>query len=39
MAELVSDAMAERLFSGFSGIWKNIIAALLGTGDGLKGRV
>ena len=38
MAELVSDAMAGRLFSGSSEIQKNIIAGLLGTGDGFKGR-
>jgi alkylation response protein AidB-like acyl-CoA dehydrogenase len=38
MAELVSDAMAGCLFSGSSEIQKNIIAALLGTGDGFKGR-
>jgi alkylation response protein AidB-like acyl-CoA dehydrogenase len=34
MAELVSDALASRLFSGSSEIQKNIIAALLGTGEG-----
>ena len=39
LSELVSDAMAGRLFSGSSEIQKNIIAALLGTGDGFKGRV
>jgi len=39
MADLVADAMAGRLFSGSSEIQKNIIAALLGTGDGFKGRV
>ena len=39
LAELVADAMAGRLFSGSSEIQKNIIAALLGTGDGFKGRV
>ncbi|MEE9345589.1 MAG: acyl-CoA dehydrogenase family protein [Methylococcales bacterium] len=38
LSELVSDAMAGRLFSGSSEIQKNIIAALLGTGDGFKGR-
>jgi alkylation response protein AidB-like acyl-CoA dehydrogenase len=37
LSELVSDAMAGRLFSGSSEIQKNIIAALLGTGDGFKG--
>ena len=36
MAELVSDALASRLFSGSSEIQKNIIAALMGTGDGYK---
>jgi len=36
MATLVSDALASRLFSGSSEIQKNIIAALLGTGDGYK---
>lgn len=39
LAELVSDAMAGRLFSGSSEIQKNIIAALLGTGEGFKGRL
>lgn len=34
MAELVNDALASRLFSGSSEIQKNIIAALLGTGEG-----
>lgn len=38
LSELVSDAMAGRLFSGSSEIQKNIIAALLGTGDGFRGR-
>lgn len=38
MAELVTDAIAGRLFSGSSEIQKNIIAALLGTGDGFKGH-
>ena len=37
MTELVTDAMASRLFSGASEIQKNIIAALSGTGDGFKG--
>ena len=32
----VNDALASRLFSGSSEIQKNIIAALLGTGDGYK---
>ncbi len=36
MARLVSDALSSRLFSGSSEIQKNIIAALLGTGDGHK---
>lgn len=36
MAKLVSDALASRLFSGSSEIQKNIIAALLGTGEGYK---
>ncbi|MGZ8195834.1 MAG: acyl-CoA dehydrogenase family protein [Methylosarcina sp.] len=36
MAELVNDALASRLFSGSSEIQKNIIAALLGTGEGYK---
>lgn len=34
LSELVSDALASRLFSGTSEIQKNIIAALCGTGDG-----
>jgi alkylation response protein AidB-like acyl-CoA dehydrogenase len=34
MANLVYDAMSSRLFSGSSEIQKNIIANLLGTGDG-----
>ncbi|NOR70610.1 MAG: acyl-CoA dehydrogenase [Methylomarinum sp.] len=33
---LVNDALASRLFSGSSEIQKNIIAALLGTGEGYK---
>ena len=37
MTELVSDALASRLFSGSSEIQQNMIAALLGTGDGFKG--
>ena len=36
IAQLVNDALASRLFSGSSEIQKNIIAALLGTGDGYK---
>jgi len=36
IAGLVDDALASRLFSGSSEIQKNIIAALLGTGDGYK---
>jgi len=36
MAEFINDALASRLFSGSSEIQKNIIAALLGTGDGYK---
>jgi len=38
MQELVLDAMAGRLFSGSSEIQKNIIAALLGTGEGFRGK-
>jgi alkylation response protein AidB-like acyl-CoA dehydrogenase len=34
---LVQDALASRLFSGTSEIQMNIIAALLGTGEGFKG--
>ncbi|MCS5583174.1 MAG: acyl-CoA dehydrogenase [Pseudomonadales bacterium] len=37
MLGFVHDAIASRLFSGSSEIQKNIIAALLGTGDGYKG--
>jgi alkylation response protein AidB-like acyl-CoA dehydrogenase len=33
MAQLVQDALAGRLFSGSSEVQKNLIAALLGTGD------
>jgi alkylation response protein AidB-like acyl-CoA dehydrogenase len=33
---LVEDALAGRLFSGSSEVQKNLIAALLGTGDGFK---
>jgi len=36
IAECVNDALASRLFSGSSEIQKNIIAALLGTGEGYK---
>ncbi|MCK5830449.1 MAG: acyl-CoA dehydrogenase family protein [Methylococcales bacterium] len=36
IAQLVNDALASRLFSGSSEIQKNIIVALLGTGDGYK---
>ena len=36
MAGLVDDALCSRLFSGASEIQKNIIAALLGTGEGYK---
>ncbi|MEE9396052.1 MAG: acyl-CoA dehydrogenase family protein [Methylococcales bacterium] len=36
MSRLVQDAMAGRLFSGSSEIQKNMIAALLGTGEGFK---
>ncbi len=36
MANLVNDALASRLFSGSSEIQKNIIAALLGTGEGYR---
>jgi len=37
MATLVQDAMAGRLFSGSSEVQKNLIAALLGTGDAYRG--
>jgi len=36
IAEFVNDALSSRLFSGSSEIQKNIIAALLGTGEGYK---
>lgn len=36
LATLVQDAMASRLFSGTSEIQKNIIAAILGVGEGYK---
>lgn len=35
---IVNDAMASRLFSGSSEIQRNIIAALIGSGDGFIGR-
>ncbi|MDD5033367.1 MAG: acyl-CoA dehydrogenase [Methylococcaceae bacterium] len=35
---LVQDALAGRLFSGSSEIQKNLIAALLGTGEGYRGQ-
>jgi len=38
MAGLVQDALASRLFSGSSEVQKNLIAALLGTGDAYKGN-
>ncbi len=38
MAALVRDALAGRLFSGSSEIQKNLIAALLGTGDAYRGK-
>jgi alkylation response protein AidB-like acyl-CoA dehydrogenase len=38
MAGLVQDALASRLFSGSSEIQKNLIAALLGTGDAYRGN-
>ncbi|MDQ7091538.1 MAG: acyl-CoA dehydrogenase family protein [Methylococcales bacterium] len=37
MNNLVHDALASRLFSGSSEIQKNMIAALLGTGEGYQG--
>lgn len=36
MTGLVNDALASRLFSGSSEVQKNIIAALVGTGEGYK---
>jgi alkylation response protein AidB-like acyl-CoA dehydrogenase len=36
LADLVQDALAGRLFSGASEVQKNIIAALLGTGEGYR---
>ena len=38
LAELVQDALASRLFSGSSEVQKNLIAALLGTGEGYRGK-
>jgi alkylation response protein AidB-like acyl-CoA dehydrogenase len=38
ISDLVQDALAGRLFSGSSEVQKNIIAALLGTGEGYRGR-
>jgi alkylation response protein AidB-like acyl-CoA dehydrogenase len=38
MAGLVQDALAGRLFSGSSEVQKNLIAALLGTGDAYRGN-
>lgn len=38
MAELVQDGLAGRLFSGSSEVQKNLIAALLGTGDAYHGK-
>jgi len=38
MAVLVQDALAGRLFSGSSEVQKNLIAALLGTGDAYRGQ-
>jgi hypothetical protein len=38
MAGLVHDAWAGRLFSGSTEVQKNLIAALLGTGDAYKGN-
>lgn len=38
LLELVEDALAGRLFSGSSEVQKNLIAGLLGTGDGFRGR-
>ncbi len=38
MAELVQDALAGRLFSGSSEVQKNLIAALVGTGDAYRGQ-
>lgn len=38
LVDLVRDALASRLFSGSSEVQKNLIAAVLGTGDGFHGR-
>jgi len=38
MAALVQDALAGRLFSGSSEVQKNLIAALLGTGEAYRGN-
>lgn len=38
MSSLVQDALAGRLFSGSSEVQKNLIAALLGTGDAYRGN-
>ncbi|MFN3919502.1 MAG: acyl-CoA dehydrogenase family protein, partial [Methylohalobius sp.] len=37
-AEWINDAAAGRLFSGSSEIQKNLIAALIGTGEGYRAR-
>jgi hypothetical protein len=39
MTDLVQDALAGRLFSGSSEVQKNLIAALLGTGEAYRGNV
>ncbi len=39
MAGLVRDALAGRLFSGSSEVQKNLIAAMLGTGDAYRGNL
>lgn len=39
LAELVQDALAGRLFSGSSEMQRNIIAGLLGTGEGFRGKI
>ncbi|MGZ8244252.1 acyl-CoA dehydrogenase family protein, partial [Methylomagnum sp.] len=38
MAALVQDALAGRLFSGSSEMQRNIIAGLVGTGEGFRGK-
>lgn len=38
LADLVQDAVAGRLFSGSSEVQRNLIAALLGTGEGYRGK-